>query len=472
MFVFLLVYLVSFVISLRGVIIGKTASVLTFIIFGLSLYYTAMSVAFMLGLAKVIPAFQVFKELLIVLAFITNVFRLKSRPRLHLIDYLILIYFGYLCSYAVLPIGAQSFGEKLVALKSHSFYLVVYFTARLTDIKEVYVSQYFNYLVILAIAAGIVLTGELIVGAHLQTFTGYADYSYYFFNFEPEGNFRLNWTFESDGGRPRHASFFTSPLEFATATVFALATILGLFTDDRNRFRINEWGLAALGATLLAIIFAISRAPLASYGLVIYVYALVTKKKKIVHAIHAFVLLGALYVAYLFLGISASKKGLTEVLMNTIDFSDPSSAGHVIQWVIGIMAMVSHPLGLGLGSSGRVAGSIGETIGGENQFIIIGVQVGVVALLLYISIYIMFIKKSVGWLQILKGKERKLCLTVLLMKIGILISLFTSEVESSSYVSYLNWFFSGLLVSTVMQYHVSKVTSSTNINDSDLLAQV
>lgn len=462
MFVFLLIYLASFVISLRDVIRGKTASVLTFIIFGLSLYYTAMSVAFILGLAKVIPAFQVFKELLIILAFITNVLRLKSRPRLHLIDYLILIYFGYLCSYAVLPIGAQSFNEKLVALKSHSFYLVVYFTARLTDIKEVYISKYFNYIILLAIAAGIVLTGELIVGAHLQTFTGYADYSYYFFNFEPEGNFRLNWTFESDGGRPRHASFFTSPLEFATATVFALATILGLFTDDRNKLRINEWGMAALGATLLAIIFAISRAPLASYGLVIYVYALVTNKKRIVHAVHAIVLLAALYIAYLFLGISTSQKGLTEVLMNTIDFSDPSSAGHVIQWVIGIMAMVSHPLGLGLGSSGRVAGSIGETIGGENQFIIIGVQAGIFALLLYLTIYIMFIKKSISWLRVLAGKERKLCLTVLLMKVGILISLFTSEVESSSYVSYLNWFFSGLLISTVMQYRAASKEVTTN----------
>ncbi len=463
MFVFLLIYLASFVISLRDVMRGKTASVLTFIIFGLSLYYTAMSVAFMLGLAKVIPAFQVFKELLIILAFTTNLLKLRSRPRLHLIDYLILIYFGYLCSYAVFPIGAQSFGEKLVALKSHSFYLVVYFTARLTDIKEVYISKYFNYIMLLAIAAGIVLTGELVVGAHLQTFTGYADYSYYFFNFEPEGNFRLNWTFESDGGVPRHASFFTSPLEFATATVFALATVLGLFTDDRNRLRINEWGMAAIGATLLAIIFAISRAPLASYGLVVYVYAVVTKKKKIVYAVHTVVLIVALYVAYLFLGISTSKQGLAETLMNTIDFSDPSSAGHVIQWVIGIMSMVSHPLGLGLGSSGRVAGSIGETIGGENQFIIIGVQVGIIALLLYVSIYIMFIKKSIGWLKVLKGKERKLCLTVLLMKVGILISLFTSEVESSSYVSYLNWFFSGLLVSTVMQYHTSKATSPSKL---------
>lgn len=463
MFVFLLIYLASFVISLRDVIRGKTASVLTFIIFGLSLYYTAMSVAFMLGLAKIIPAFQVFKELLIILAFVTNLLKLKSRPRLHLIDYLILIYFSYLCSYAVLPIGAQSFGEKLVALKSHSFYLIVYFTARLTDIREVYISKYFNYIVLLAIAAGIVLTGELMVGAHLQTFTGYADYSYYFFNFEPEGNFRLNWTFESDGGVPRHASFFTSPLEFATATVFALATILGLFTDDRNRLRINEWGMTALGATLLAIIFAISRAPLASYGLVVYVYALVTKKKAIVNTVHTIAILGALYVSYLFLGIGASQRGLTEVLMNTIDFSDPSSAGHVIEWVIGIMAMVSHPLGLGLGSSGRVAGSIGETVGGENQFIIIGVQVGIIALLLYLSVYIMFIKKSIGWLKVLQGKERKLCLTVLLMKVGILISLFTSEVESSSYVSYLNWFFSGLLISTVMQYHASKVASPTRI---------
>ncbi len=457
MVIFLLIYLTSFAVALRDVINGKTESVLTFIIFGLSLYYTAMSVAFMIGLEKFIPVFQVFKEALILIAFMTNLLMMRKRPRLHLIDYLILVYFAYLLSYAVLPIGEQPFVKKLVALKSHSFYLIVYFTARFIDVRKVFLSKYMNYIILLAIAAGVVLIGEVVVGSHLQTFTGYADYSYYFFNFEPEGNFGLNWSFESDGGIPRHASFFTSPLEFAAATLFALSTILGMFTDDDNKVRINSWGLTAFAATVISILLAISRAPMASYLFVIYIYSVVTKKKQITYAVHAVVALGVMYVIYLFTNIQRTNSDLVSILMNTIDFSDPSSAGHVTQWVIGILAMIKSPLGLGLGSSGRVAGSLGETTGGENQFIIIGVQAGIIALLLYLTIYVMFIKKGIEWLRVLEGRERKLCLTVLLIKISVLIPLFTSEVESSSYISYLNWFLSGLLVSTVMHYRSSAV---------------
>ena len=89
-------------------------------------------------------------------------------------------------------------------------------------------------------------------------------------------------------------------------------------------------------------------------------------------------------------------------------------------------------------------------MGGENQFIIIGVQVGIIALFLYLTIYILFIKTGLKWINQLKGKERKICMIVLLLKIGFFIPLLTSEVESSSYISYMNWFLSGLFISIIM----------------------
>lgn len=450
MFIFLLIYITSFIVAVREVFRGNRAGVFIFMIFGLSMYYTAMSVAFTLGLKSLIPTFQVFKEVLILSLLVLNIVTLKHKPRFHLIDYAILAFLLYTILYAILPIGEQSFVERLVALKSMSFYILVYFTGRLMDIKTVYINKYFNYIILLTIAAGVVLIGELIVGRQLQTFTGFADYSYYFFNFEPGGNFGLNWTFESDGGRPRYASFFTTPLEHAAATLFALSVIAGLYTRDDNKLTINSWGIFALLATVLSIIFAISRAPLASYGLILYVYALITKRKYITKTIHALIGLIAVYFIYLFSQFEQNHTGLLEVAMNTIDFSDPSSFGHVVQWVEGILAIVEHPFGLGLGSSGRIGGSLGENVGGENQFIIIGVQGGIIALFLYLAIYIMFIRAGLKWLPQLKGKERKLCLTVLLFKIGIFIPLFTSEVESSSYISYMNWFLSGLFISIIM----------------------
>lgn len=452
MIIFPLIFLFSFIIAIREIIRGNTQDFLLFLIFGLSMYTTAMSVAFAIGLRDAVPAFQFFKELLILTVLSINILTLRKKPRFHLIDYLIFGFFSYTLIYAVLPIGEQTFVNRLVAFKSTSFFVLVYFTGRFFDPQKIYISKYFNYIMLLTIAAGAVICLEFLFNQHLQTLTGYADYSYYFFNFEPSGNFGLSWTFESEGGFKRFASFFANPLENAGATLLALATIGALYTRDDNQFKPNLTGLLALGASFACITFAISRAPFASYFLVIYIYALLTKKKYITHTIHLGIAAAALYLIWLLTRFEDKTSGMIEVIVNTLNFSNPSSVGHVVEWIQGIMAMVSNPLGLGLGTSGRVAGTLGESTGGENQFIIIGVQAGVLALLCYLVIYISFIRAGIRWLPFLKGKERKVCMMVLLMKIAFFIPLLTSEVESSSYISYMNWFFSGLLISILMQY--------------------
>jgi hypothetical protein len=160
--------------------------------------------------------------------------------------------------------------------------------------------------------------------------------------------------------------------------------------------------------------------------------------------------LAAIYISYQFFQSGNSHSTILTLILNTIDFSDPSSLGHIAQWAEGIVSIIQHPLGLGLGSSGRVGASLDGNVGGENQFIIIGVQAGIIAVFLYLSIYIMFIKTGLKWVHILKGKERKVCMAVLLIKIGLFIPLLTSEIESSSYIAYMNWFLSGLMISMIM----------------------
>jgi hypothetical protein len=460
LFIFPLIYIVSFAIALKEVFKGNKDGIITFIIFGLSLYFTAMSVSFTLGLKDLIPIFQFFKELLILSVIVLNILSLKTRPRLHLVDYTLLAFFVYTLMYVVLPVGDQSITTKLLALKSTSFFVMVYFAGRFMDIKAIYINKYFNYILLLTIGAGTITFFEVLFNQHIQTLTGFAEYSYYFFNFEPSGSYGLSTTFESEGGYKRFASIFTSPLEHANATCMALAVILALFTQENNKF--TSIGILGLGASLISIIFALSRAPLVSYFLIIYVYALLTRKKYITYTVHTFAIMVCVYLIYLFTRFEASNtRGLQEVVMNTIDFSNPSSVGHLVQWAEGIIAITSNPLGLGLGSSGRVAATVSENIGGENQYIIIGVQLGIIAILLYLSIYIMFIKVGLKWLPKLNGKEKKICMAVLLIKVGLFIPLLTSEVESSSYISYMNWFLSGLLISTIMQHKKVQINTVT-----------
>ena len=449
--IFLLIYITSFIVAVREIYKGNTSGILIYLIFGLSMYTTAMSVAFTFGLSGLIPFMQSFKELLIISVLILNIIALKQRPRFHLIDYLIFSFFVYLVIYALLPIGGQAFTGRLMSLKSISFYVVVYFTGRSFDPKDIYINKYFNYIILLTIAVAAVVVVEVIFQCPLQFHSGYFDYSYYYYNLEKDGSLGLAEGFTSDSGYTRFASFFTSPLEHAEATLLALAVIMGLYTTDRNKFNINGVGILALGGTFLSILFALSRAPLASYFIMIYVYALITRRKFIVKAIHYAFVLAAIYVIYLFYQFENNHSGLIAVLLNTIDFSDPSSVGHLLAWTEGILSMIQHPFGIGLGSSGRVGATLSENIGGENQLIILGVQAGIIAALLYLIVFVLFIKISFKWLSILKGKERKVCMTVFFIKVGLLISTLTTEIESSSYVSYMSWFLSGLLISMIMQ---------------------
>src|SRR3569833_1136913 len=154
LFIFPLIYLTSFFIACREVFRGEKQGLLVFVIFGLSMYTTAMSVAFLLGLKDSIPVFQYFKEILVLATLLLNLLTLSYRPRFHLVDYLILSFLAYTFIFAILPIGEQSFFERLIAFKSMSFFVVVYFTGRLMDIRSVYISKYFNFVVLLTIAAG------------------------------------------------------------------------------------------------------------------------------------------------------------------------------------------------------------------------------------------------------------------------------------------------------------------------------
>ena len=362
---------------------------------------------------------------------------------------MIIAFLGYTVIYALLPIGEQAFVNRVMALKTLSFFAVVYFCGRLFKPKEIYLSKYFHYILFLSIAAAVVLLSEMITNQHLQTRTGYSDYNFYLFNFEPSGNYGLTWTFESEGGYKRFASFFANPLEFGSATIIAISVLAALYTSDDYKLKLDNFGYLALSASLFSIIFALSRSAFVSYFILVYIYSLLTKRKYIINTIHICGVLVIVYIIYLFAKEQDQNDGLQMVIVGTLNFSNPSSVGHVVEWVEGALAIASSPLGLGLGTSGRIGGTLGGNIGGENQYIIIGVQAGIIALLLYLAVYICLIKEGMKWFYRLEGKEKKICLVIVLIRIGFIIPSLTSEIETSAYTSYLMWFLSGLFVSMI-----------------------
>lgn len=449
--IFPLIYILSFLYAVKEIFKGNSQGLIVYLIFGLSLYTTALALVFNFGYRGFLPVLQSFKEVLVVIVFLSCLWNLKRKLTFHFVDYAVAAFFCYTLLYAILPIGEQGLVNRFIAFKTTSFFCVVYAAARLIDPKTIFISKYFHYIMLLAVFTAMVLMYEVKRDLHLQSLIGLADFNYYVFNLDPSGNYGLSWTFESLGGFKRFASIFASPLEHAGATLIALSVIAGVYTKDDYTFKPDLPGWLALGATVLSIIFAISRSAFISYCIIVYCYSKITHKKLLLRMIHFGIAAVVLYFIYYLSQEDRYDELVQDVVIDTLNFTHPSSVGHVLEWIQGIMSIYTNPLGIGMGSSGRIGGSLGENIGGENQYIIIGVQAGIIALCLYLSIYVSLLRNARKWYRKLTNKERQLALAILLIKIGFIIPSLTSETESSVYISYVTWFLTGIFISIISE---------------------
>lgn len=419
--------------------------IIPFLIFALPIYTTALSVTNMYGFRGGVSILQSFKELTVVSYLLYLIYTLNRKICFHTIDYLVIFLYLYVFLYIFLPLGGYGFFEKIIAFKSLCFYPVVYFTGRLIDTRKINIAEIFHYIFLLSVISACVLLFEVLTYTHLQTYTGYAEFISHFFGQEPSGTYDLSWTFEIENGMKRFASFYATPLDYAAATLISISAIAAGITTNNNRIRFTRFTLIALFSSFFAIVFALSRASFASYFIIIYTYAFITKKDTLLKFFHYGTLVAILF--FIFLSI---KSDFFDFIISTIQFTNGSSVGHLIEWMNGLQSMISHPLGIGLGESGRLSGLIGTNTGGENEFIILGVQVGVIALLTYIVIYIKLIQTAANVIKTRSGRTRKLGIFIILIKVGLFIPLFTAEVETYIYISYTVWFLSGIFISLVV----------------------
>ena len=429
--------------ALNNIFKNKEEALLTFIIVCLPIYVTALSVSLLIGLGSIVPLLQYSKEFIVLVTLALLIVRLKQKIKWHFFDKLVLAYLFFVFLYNILPVGPLNLYQKLVATKSITFFCFVYFAGRLMPYKKINANKYLSYIGLVAIGAGAVTFIEWFMDRHLQTLNGYANFVWHYYNQPDGGHYGLTWTFEAENGLKRFASFFSMPLEHAASTILSIAAIGALATKDNNKIVLNKFLLAALLATLVSVLFAVSRASLVSYFLVIYFYALITLRLQLLKWIHyGFFAVVILFLFYI-------KGDIYDFAFNTITFSNSSSLSHILAWTEGIESLMANPLGIGLGSSGNVANTFGESLGGENELLIIGIQVGIIPLILYAWMYVYTIFKTVYVFNNKKGKLRKLALFLLLTKIGLIIPTLTSEAESYLYISYVSWFFTGYLINLI-----------------------
>ncbi|MFY0687750.1 MAG: O-antigen ligase domain-containing protein [Cyclobacteriaceae bacterium] len=395
-----------------------------------------------------VKGLQSLKELIIlssVLTFLMTMQNLFTQRFQLLTTDKIFILFLCLCGvYAILPIGAASFLSKLLYLKNILLPAILYFLARNISLEKWQVFTVLKVLLVIIGVAFLFSVLERVLGVHLHTLVGYGQFNDDINLVEPNGHYGLSWTFETSSGRPRYGSIFANPLELSASSLigFATAFILLMKTPFRDN-QVVYFGVVV--AVLGCFYLAFSRASMMALVFQITFVAFLFKYYRLLWT-GAFGVVGIIiYISYF------ASDELRYFVIDTLTFQNPSSLGHALEWIEGVESMTSNPLGIGLGMSGN-AGSVDDAVkvGGENQFIIYGVQLGVIGMLIYIALLISAIRTSIKACTSAQDPYKSLIpFIAATTKFGLLLPLFTSNAELYLFVSYISWWMVGYSVRQV-----------------------
>ncbi|OOG70538.1 hypothetical protein [Algoriphagus sp. A40] len=425
---------------------GKWSYFIFFLAAYLPFYITSLSVIFLATRSpEVVGIFQVLKEAVVLVAILVFIFynkRIFNYPfRLRSTDWLMLALLSLAFLYLLLPLGQASFFNKALYFKSMLIPGLVYFLGRNTTFDEVEINWIFKLIFSVAIGAFLVNCIEhYFLNAHLQQFTGYSLYNLVINNIDPTGNFGLTWTFETQAVTKRLASFFSDPLELASSVLMGFAAGLIWFLTSKKEY--NWPYLMVMGCSMGSLVFSASRAAFGAFFIMIFFVALVFRLYK---------LIGAGFFALLGFGIYVVAFGSDDFyffVIDTLTFENTSSIGHVVEWLLALDSMVANPLGIGLAMSGNF-GSVADElrVGGENQFLIYGVQMGWLGMFLYIFLLISSVKNSILVFRTTDNLGiARISFTGGVVKVGLLLPLFTANVEIYTYVSWISWWMIGLSI--------------------------
>ena len=440
---------------------GKWAYFIYFLAAYLPFYITSLSLAYLAtDSIAVVKSFQVLKEIVVIVALVAAlVYQKKPLDypfRLQAPDWCMggLLLLGSL--YLILPIGEATFFNKALYFKGMVIPGLIYYLGRNTTFSRDEIKNLFSLIFGVAILAFILnLVEHFVLNAHIQQFTGYTLYNQVINDLEPSGNFGLTWTFETQAVTKRLASFFSDPLELASSVLMGFAAGLIFFLTSKKE--VGWFYLLVMACSVGSLIFSASRAAFGAFFLMLFFVALVFKLYKLLAI--GFTLLLSFCVYILFF----ASEELYYFVLDTLTFENTSSAGHVLEWLVALESMAANPLGIGLAMSGN-AGSVSDAlrVGGENQFLIYGVQLGwlgmgfyvlLLAIGIYYCIAVFYTSpyKSVARIAFVGG----------VVKFGLLLPLFTANVEIYTYVSWITWWMVGFSTQ-----HYSIIQHQALIHDS------
>ena len=355
-----------------------------------------------------------------------------------ILDKLIITFLTLVVVYLIIPFGEANTISKLIYAKNIFLIGILYFFGRNTDFNFKNWNLVVKLLIGLTLFSFVIAFIESIVGTHLHSFLGYSNFNLVVNDIDPQGNYGLNWSFESQGARPRYASFFADPLEFSASLLLFSSLAIWLFIHSRHKQ--NKFlSFTLILVIIFSFLLAFSRASMLS-GILLLIFGLyLSRNYRIIFYIFFIVSVGLVYLYYF------SDEELRFFIQDTLTFQNTSSLGHLVEWIEGIISIYENPFGVGLAMSGNASGvDQSIKIGGENQFLIYGVQMGIISLVLYLLILIKAIYNSaILYVKSVDYNHKSIGFITSLTKFGLLIPLFTANAELYLFVALFSWYLVG-----------------------------
>ena len=367
----------------------------------------------------------------------TSVFKIKWKVTK--LDLLFISFSALIFFFMVFPIGEANLLEKIIYGKNLLLISLVYFLGRNINYSFLELNYINKILVILTSISCLIALIEFSFYTHLHSAINYSSFYLDLYNINPTGNFGLSWTFERPGPIKRFGSFFADPLEFSSFLLIGLSIVLfKIYTSKISINRTNYFFLLFL--IIIGIYLSYSRSVIISVFLMFFISLILIKKYR---------LLLSLISVSLFIGLGIyyfSSEETKYFILDTITFQNSSSLGHLVKWIQGVLSISDNPLGSGLGTSGNSLSVDDQiSVGGENQFIIIGVQMGLLGLINYIGLIYYSIRNSYKLFNLEKDfKLKYLPFVVCSLKFALIFPLMTSNAEIYTFLSLFGWFLVGL----------------------------
>ena len=450
---FIVLYLIIYIKTFTNISKGKFEYILYFICLALPFYATLQAQIFeifksvlLVNAVKFSKDFIFFYAVLIFLlgkneSVISRSFNFSNLDKL-VLAFVILILF-----YTLIPLGEADFFSKVIYAKNILLIPLVYFIGRNIELSdEIYGNLIKIFLVIIA-SSSVFVFFEFIFSTHFHTLIDYASYNSIVNEIDPQGNYGLSWSFEGQGARPRYAAFFADPLEFSASLLLLFSFTFFFFYNKTN----TNYLISLLFISFLLLMSFSRGAIVACFGIILF--SLLIHKKYIILTKIFFTSLIIFLILFYFGG-----EELQYLIIDTLKFENTSSLGHLIEWIEGILSILENPFGIGLAMSGN-AGGVDQSlkVGGENQFLIIGVQMGVLALILYSLILLFVIIRSTKTLNSsINLKEKHISFIVACTKFGLLLPLLTANAELYLFVSLASWLLAGYVEKIYLKHQLEK----------------